>query len=510
MKKVLRNIIPVAIFSLFVLPLAAHAASRTMVYGMSGSDVRAMQGTLIADGYLSPGSNTGYFGSLTLAAVKKFQCDQNIVCSGSSYGIVGPHTQAALASGTVSGSTAGTSSSPGSTGGTGSSPGTQPSTLGGALTPAATGKFEISGWVPSWRAATATADTAQHLSQLTSIMPFGYHVNTDGQVVDTDNVESGPWPAFIAAARTQGVRVVPSIEWGNGEAEQAILSDSTARVALEDQIANLAKQNNYDGVDIDFEAKKADTINYFSTFLKGLYQRMGNKWLYCTIEARQPLEDRYLPGATIPSDATDYANDYAALNKYCDRVEIMAYDQGTIDLRLDAARSAPYAPVADLGWVSDLINLAAQSISRNKLVVGVPTYGYEYSVTPQGNGGFEYSVLWPFNPAYGTQIASQLGITPTRTSADEIGFVYNPSALQNAAPTGTDSTQTQQSTNPANSTVKNQGSQVDTTQPFNYVTWSDAKAIQDKVQLAHQLGIRGVAVFSLGGAEDPAMWNVLK
>ena len=235
---------------------------------------------------------------------------------------------------------------------------------------------------------------------------------------------------------------------------------------------------------------------------------MGNKWVYCTVEARMPLEDRYSPGATIPPDATDYANDYAAMNKYCDRVELMAYDQGTIDVRLDAARSAPYAPVADPGWVSDIVNLAAQSISRNKLIIGIPDYGYEYTVTPV-NGSFQYNVQWAFNPAYATQIAAQLGITPHRTSADELGFVYNPSALAALAPTGGNSTQTQQLA-PANATVQNQGSQVNTNQPFNYVTWSDAQAIADKVTLAHQLGVRGVAVFSLGGAEDQNMWSVLK
>ena len=106
---------------------------------------------------------------------------------------------------------------------------------------------------------------------------------------------NAPWPAFIAQAKAQNVRVIPTVEWGDGASEQAILSNSTTRIALEDQIANIVKQNNFDGIDIDFEAKQADTINYFSTFLKGLYARMGNKWVYCTAEARMPLEDRYSP-----------------------------------------------------------------------------------------------------------------------------------------------------------------------------------------------------------------------
>ena len=485
-----------------VLPQTSFAAVRPLSFGLSGSDVTTLQTELVAKGYLSATSVTGYFGLLTQTAVEKFQCAQGIICSGAGiagYGIAGPKTQAALANTSSSSSSATSPASASNNGGV---------ITGSSLTGPATGKFEISGWVPDWRAASATLDVLPHLTQMTSVMPFGYSVNSDGGLDDTADISQAPWPAFIAEAKAEHVRVVPTVEWGSGADEQTILSNSTTRVELEDDIAALVKQNNFDGIDIDFEAKEDVTKNYFSTFLQGLYARMGNKWVYCTVEARMPLNDRYSPGATIPADATDYANDYSAMNKYCDRVEIMAYDQGTIDLRLDAARSAPYAPVADPGWVGDIVTLAAQSIAKNKIIIGIPDYGYEYQVTPV-NGSYQYNMLWAFNPAYATQIAQQLGITPKRTSADELGFIYNPSSLPTVAPTGANSTETQQSSTPASSVVQNSGSQVDTTQPFNYVTWSDAQAIADKVALAHQLGIKGVAIFSLGGAEDQAMWSIL-
>ena len=57
------------------------------------------------------------------------------------------------------------------------------------------------------------------------------------------------------------------------------------------EAANLAKQNNYDGMEIDFEGKPASLENYFSTFLMGLKQRLGTKTLACDIEARTPLGD---------------------------------------------------------------------------------------------------------------------------------------------------------------------------------------------------------------------------
>ncbi|MFZ2831919.1 MAG: glycosyl hydrolase family 18 protein [Minisyncoccia bacterium] len=369
--------------------------------------------------------------------------------------------------------------------------------------------LEFSGWIPYWRTATGTADVLPHLSQLTSVMPFGYTMKNDGTLSDTARLTEEPWKSFIAEAKKKKVRVIPSVMWGNGEMIHKILSNTKTRIALEDEIARVVKENNFDGIDIDFEAKKFETVKYFSLFLKGLYQRMGNKWVYCTIEARMPLDHRFSPGAKIPPDAMDYANDYVQMNKYCDRVEIMAYDQGVIDIRLNKARTAPYAPVADPAWVEALVTLASKSIDKKKIIIGVPTYGYEYEVTPLSTGGYKYKVLWPFNYKYATDIATKLGITPLRTSANEIGFSYDPSLLKAIPPTNGESTETQQIV-PSSTVVQNRGVAVGTTQPFNFLSWSDAQAVSDKVALAKKLGVRGVAVFKFDGGEDQDIWNVLK
>jgi len=181
---------------LFLAPTNVLAA-RSLSSGLSGDDVVALQKTLIAQGYLASGYATGYFGPLTQTAVEKFQCAHNIICSGTStqgYGVYGPKTQAALASVT-------------------NYP-TNPATLSGQLTPRATGAFEISGWIPYWRSATGTKDVLPHLSQLTSVMPFGYTMKNDGTLADTAGLSKEPWTSFIAEAKKSGVRVVPTVMWG--------------------------------------------------------------------------------------------------------------------------------------------------------------------------------------------------------------------------------------------------------------------------------------------------------
>ncbi len=482
-----------AIFILVLVPLLPElAAARTLSMGSEGSDVTALQDKLIAQGYLAAGLNIGHFGPATEAAVKKFQCAHNVVCSGGGYGIYGPKTQAAFLIAT-------------------SYP-TNPASITGKMTAAATGVFETSGWIPYWRSATGTIDVLPHLSSLTSVFPFGYTMNSDGTLADTAEITEEPWSSFITLAKQAKVRVIPTVMWGDGDTIHQILSNTNKRIALEDEIAAVVKKNNFDGIDIDFEAKNRETINYFSLFIKGLYQRMGNKWVYCTIESRMPLDHRYLPGQTIPPDATDYANDYKVLNQYCDRVQIMAYDQSTVDKKLNSMRPAPYAPVSDTEWAESLIRLAAQTISRNKLILGIPTYGYEYKVTPFSDGTYQYKRLWPFNYKYATEIAQKANITPFRNNAGEIGFIYYPTLLE-SAPSGTQSTLLQQTPEAPSITVTqnaNSSSTVTQSQPFNYVTWSDAAAIKAKVDLAKRLGIRGVAVFKFDGGEDQGMWNVLQ
>lgn len=379
----------------------------------------------------------------------------------------------------------------------------------------AAAKFEVSGWIPYWRAATGTADVMPNLKHVTEINPFGYTVTTDGKLFDAAKMDQEPWVSLRKAAKEQGVRFIPTVMWSNREAIHRILSNQTTRVALAKEITALVNEKGYDGIDIDFENKSADTKQYFSTFLKGLYQRMGKKWVMCAIEARTPLDSRY--DGTPPEGAGVYANDFKEINKYCDRVKLMTYDQGAIDVRLNKARAAPYVPVADPAWVEKVVLETAKTIPKKKLMIGIATYGYEYAVSPLTVSGYRYDQQWAFNPGYATALAKSLGITPVRNSSGELSFIYKLTpeleAVQNAAGKGiaTESPVFTGIENGAATTLYDQKALASQVQPpFNIVWWSDAQAIQTKVDLAKKLGVKGVAVFKFDGGQDPKMWEVIK
>ncbi len=348
---------------------------------------------------------------------------------------------------------------------------------------AAAPSFEVSGWIPYWRTSAGTTDALSHLDHFTSLMPFGYIVQNDGSLYDAfgmgDASATSTATMLLATARAMKVKVVPSVMWNNSVAMDRILRSATRRIALEDRIAALAKENGFDGIDIDFESKLSKTRPYFSLFLKGLYARMGKKLVYCSIEPRTPPSSAY----TVIPDTITYANDYAALNSYCDRVQIMAYDQGAVDLKLNAAADLkPYVPVSDPRWVEKVVTLTANSISKKKIIIGIPTYGYEYDLVPLLQG-YRYNLNWAVNPGYAMTLAEGLGITPSRNVAGEMSYVYYPTTTPQTASAVPD--------------------------PSHIVWWSDASAINDKIQLARKLGVRGVSLFKIDGGEDPGLWNIL-
>ena len=373
---------------------------------------------------------------------------------------------------------------------------------------ATSASFEVTGWIPYWRAATGIADVLPHLDEVSEINPFVYTLKSDGTILDNAGMDKEPWTSFITAARAKNVRIIPTVMTGSGDLIHTLLSNTTSRVALEDRIVKLVNDNGFDGIEIDFEGKHAEDKNYFSTFLKGLYQRMGNKFVMCDIESRTPIDSRYY-GTDIPADAGIYANDFKEINKYCDRVRIMAYDQQGIDqaLATNAASSSElYAPVADPRWVRKVIELVSKDINPNKILIGVPTYGYEYDVTAYANNEYTYKILWTFNPGYGKQIQQQFGIgAPVRNSAGEMQLTYFATSTDSSLPVSSNGS----AALVAASAASAYATALNSHQTFRLLDWPDAQSIAGKAELAETLGVRGVSVFKFDGGEDPGIWTAL-
>lgn len=351
-------------------------------------------------------------------------------------------------------------------------------------------KLNVAVWLPYWKVDDAVIEASEHLDVITELSPFAYEVNSDGTLKDTFTEDKEPWSYLTdqLAVQKKKTPIVPSILWLDRKAMETVLNNKKKRDAHIKAIVAEVKAKKYAGIDIDYEGKSAETRVGFSTFLTDLRKQLkkSNKKLVCTIEARTPVESRY---ATVTPELLariEYANDYKVIGKVCDSVRIMTYDQWTADVKLaEQNMTTLYKPVADIDWVKKVLTLTLNDIPAKKIYVGVPTYGHKYEILPAvGTTTISYSRIGSMNYLYADELAKSLHITPTRHVSGELYFTYSTTTdLYGASLGGTK----------------------------QYLVWySDAQAIADKVRIAKLYKLGGVAVFKVDGANDPAMWNVLK
>lgn len=372
--------------------------------------------------------------------------------------------------------------------------------------------LEYSAWIPYWAAKKGADDARKHIKQLDEVNPFTYTIKSNGTINDAGKMNATHWKKLKAAAEKNDVRYVPTLMWSDGALIHATLSDANSRAAHINDIVELVEENEFDGIDIDYEGKRAETKDYFSLFLAELAIALDDKWLSCTIEARTPVPDRYT--GTPPATAYQFANDYPSIGRACDRVRIMTYDQQTADQKLNALRKGtPYFPVADGAWTEKVMNLTMRDIPKEKLAIGVATYGRELEVTVSPTGGYTYKNLWSFNPGYTNEITKKYKVKASRNSAGEMGLTYIDKKMKKGptqrqlialAPAGTPSGEQVALGAKAYAATH----QVPVT--FRFLSWSDAGALEGHITLAKRLGVVGIAIFKIDGGEDKKTWSVVR
>lgn len=365
--------------------------------------------------------------------------------------------------------------------------------------------LEVSGWIPYWVDTAGMKDAAKHFDVLTSVYPFSFSVAKTGGLKDLAGMDSSSWERFVEDAKDAGVEVIPTVMWSDTTAIHSVLSDSRLRAAHIEAIVDMVSEGGYDGVDIDYEGKKASTRPYFSLFLKELKSELGRAELSCTIEARTPPDSLY---RTVPA-TIEYANDLKEIGRHCDRVNAMTYDQQRADLKLNEARKGtPYYPLADPDWVEKVAKQMERDIPARKLMLGVGTYGREVAVKVSPQWFESYTSVRSVNPGDATKTAKKFKVKPSENKAGEQSFTYLPKnskvKLRDLpdAPRGTSSGDevALRALEYANKTGKSL--------TVNMVWWSDADAIADKVELAKERGLRGVSIFKIDGAEDSGVWRL--
>lgn len=130
----------------------------------------------------------------------------------------------------------------------------------------------------------------------------------------------------------------------------------------------LVIENEYDGIDIDYENLPITDTEGFSAFIRELGTALHDhgKLLSVALHPKTTTEAKWSgPGA----------QDWVVMAQYADELKIMVYD-----FHWNSYHAGPIAP---LDWLRDVLEYAATiPEAKGKIIIGLPLYGYDWG--PEG------------------------------------------------------------------------------------------------------------------------------
>ncbi|NLI13873.1 glycosyl hydrolase family 18 protein [Pelotomaculum propionicicum] len=197
-----------------------------------------------------------------------------------------------------------------------------------------------------------------------SVAFFSYLVNKDG---DGDLTGSVPKDGVKLAAdrNAKSLLLVHNVgEYNSRDVIHKVLSVEKNRRNLERNIVSLVKGNGFKGVNIDFEGVPARDRSNYNKFLSELSQMLKPGGYLLTVSIPAKTTDN-------PSNEWYGAYDYRTIGKTADLVAVMTYEEHW-------SGGSP-GPIASLPWVQRVLDYTVRNIPKEKVLMGIPAYGYDWS-----------------------------------------------------------------------------------------------------------------------------------
>ncbi len=232
-------------------------------------------------------------------------------------------------------------------------------------------KLYVSAWFAPFDIDRGLQSFTEHADELNEINPVWYNLNQSyfqpgAEPFTTDLFHKGP---IETLAKTNGVKLVPTIQnWGTANFDAAVISkiinNPSDRSKHVREILELVVENEYDGIDIDYENLPVTNTEGFSAFIRELGTALHDhgKSLSVALHPKTTTEANWSgPGA----------QDWAVMAQYADELKIMVYDFHWISYHA--------GPISPLDWLRDILEYAAGiPEAKGKIIIGLPLYGYDW------------------------------------------------------------------------------------------------------------------------------------
>ena len=203
------------------------------------------------------------------------------------------------------------------------------------------------------------------LPYLTYISIFSYNLLPDGNLKGIDDER------IIRRALEQNVApfmVVTNIgEKGGFDSDlvKTFLQSADATEAFIDGIPAYLKERGYMGLNIDFEYVYAENREDYNAFIKALSERLSSEGLM--------LSTALAPKVSAEQKGIVYeGHDYEFLGQWCDWIALMTYEWGYV--------AGPPLAVAPKAEVEKVLRYTTSVISPDKILLGMPNYGYDWTL----------------------------------------------------------------------------------------------------------------------------------
>jgi spore germination protein len=225
---------------------------------------------------------------------------------------------------------------------------------------------------------------------LTYLSPFRYSAKEDGSLSDFQETAL----LNVAAAKNiSPLMILTNFKEGKFDSDLAhqIFINNDVQDTLLNNIVQVMKEKKYSGLNIDFEYLYQQDRELYNDFLRRVVSRL-HPLGYTVSTAIAPKYSREQKGLLYE------AHDYKAHGEIVDFVVIMTYEWGW--------SGGPPMAVAPISEVRKVIEYALTEIPNQKIMMGMPLYGYDWTLPYVKGGGWAKSL----SPQAAVQLAIRYGV----------------------------------------------------------------------------------------------------